>query len=329
MSYANRRYFTVENTPGTGALTVSTAVPGFFTMKSGDGGKLFDIVIREDGVGEEVDRNCTYTHGTTSMDRGTLEESTTGSRLSFTSAATVFCTESAASQQTAAKGFISGLQMSWNSAASMSVSSGAAYIEGTQTIIELPSALTASGLSLTANTWYHVYLYDNAGTAAIEVVTTAPTTPFYGTARSKTGDTSRRYVGSVFPSATNTLEKFNHSVNDGLIVYRDAAKATPFRRLSSGSAITSTTFDCSLVVPTTSRTMLAKCSNTDASINVCVGSGDDTQDGGSTSGYLLVAGGVRSVLPIPLSAAQLAAYDYNSSPTGAFFVDVCGYWYGR
>lgn len=95
MSSANRRYFTVSGTPGTGAITVSTAVAGAWkTMQSGDDGKLFDLTIIE-GTAWEVARNCTYTHGTTSFSRGTFEESTTGSRLSFTSAATVFCTESA------------------------------------------------------------------------------------------------------------------------------------------------------------------------------------------------------------------------------------------
>lgn len=95
MSSANRRHFTVSNTPGTGALSVSAAVTGpWRTMQAGDNGKLFDLTIIE-GTEWEVARNCTYTHGTTSFSRGTFEESSTGSAVSFTSAATVFCTESA------------------------------------------------------------------------------------------------------------------------------------------------------------------------------------------------------------------------------------------
>lgn len=80
---------TISNAPGTsGALTVSSAVAGFLGFGPSDDGKSFILRIEEPGVGVEV-RASVYTHSTTSLSRGTLEVSTTGSAINLTSAAIV------------------------------------------------------------------------------------------------------------------------------------------------------------------------------------------------------------------------------------------------
>lgn len=91
MSYKNICWFTIGNSPGTsGNFTVSTAVDGLHvTLGAADDGLSFDARIFESGVGSEVRTGCTYTHGTTTLSRGTLESSTSGSALNFTSAAQV------------------------------------------------------------------------------------------------------------------------------------------------------------------------------------------------------------------------------------------------
>jgi hypothetical protein len=106
------------------------------------------------------------------------------------------------------RGYIDGLQMQWVSGTALTVSSGAAYIEGSAAVLNAPSAIPKTSLSLTASTWYHVYLYDNAGTPAVELVTTAPAAAYNGTARSKTGDTSRRYLGSVKTDSSGSIFNF-------------------------------------------------------------------------------------------------------------------------
>lgn len=94
--YRNRYVCTISNTPGTsGALTISTAQSGFQTFQSGDNGLLFDVLI-VDGTAWEVRTNCTYTHSGTSLSRGTLEASSTGSAISLTSLAVVTVTATAA-----------------------------------------------------------------------------------------------------------------------------------------------------------------------------------------------------------------------------------------
>lgn len=98
MTRKNLAYFSISNTPGTaGNLTVSTAVDALHvTLGSGDDGGVFSCRIFEAGVGSEIRTGCTYTHGTTTLTRGTLESSTGGSALNFTSAAKVQVVSSAA-----------------------------------------------------------------------------------------------------------------------------------------------------------------------------------------------------------------------------------------
>jgi hypothetical protein len=98
MSRLNCAYFTISNSPGTsGALTVSAAVDSTVrTLGSAQNGQVFDARIFETGVGFEIRTGCTYTHSGTSLSRGTLEDSSTGSALNFTSAAKVMVVETAA-----------------------------------------------------------------------------------------------------------------------------------------------------------------------------------------------------------------------------------------
>lgn len=99
-SYKNRLLCTVSAvaSSGLGAFTVSTASSGYVTFAAGDEGKSFDVVIVE-GTAWEVRTGCVYTHSGTSLSRGTLEASSTGSAVAFTSAALLTVTPSAAAFQ--------------------------------------------------------------------------------------------------------------------------------------------------------------------------------------------------------------------------------------
>lgn len=87
-THVNRLKCTVSGTPGTGTITVSTASSGFRTFAAGDDGLTFSCLFL-DGTAWEVATGCTYTHSGTTLTRGTLENSSTGSAISLTSAATV------------------------------------------------------------------------------------------------------------------------------------------------------------------------------------------------------------------------------------------------
>lgn len=87
--HRNRVQMTVTGAPGTGTITLNAATSGYQSFSSAYGANAtVDILITE-GTSWEVARNCTYTNSGTTVTRGTLEASSTGSAVSFTSAAVV------------------------------------------------------------------------------------------------------------------------------------------------------------------------------------------------------------------------------------------------
>lgn len=88
-SHKNRVKMTVSGTPGTGTITLSAASSGYQSLATAYGANATVDVLITEGTAWEVARDCAYTHSGTTLSRGTLEESSTGSAVSFTSAAVV------------------------------------------------------------------------------------------------------------------------------------------------------------------------------------------------------------------------------------------------
>lgn len=90
-THKNRLKTTISAVAGSGlgALTISTASSGYRTFGAGDDGFTFDGVLIVEGTAWEVRDGCVYTHSGTSLSRGTLQDSSTGSAITFTSAAVV------------------------------------------------------------------------------------------------------------------------------------------------------------------------------------------------------------------------------------------------
>ncbi|MBN5028191.1 hypothetical protein JY419_01970 [Stenotrophomonas maltophilia] len=150
----------------------------------------------------------------------------------------------------AVSAYIDGMQMGYVSGRSLSFSSGSLAIQSTGLILQFPATITKSGISLAANSWGHCYAFSNAGVPDVEVVTTAPAAPYMGTARAKTGDSSRRYLGSVRTDASGLIIPFGHKVQGGEIKYRNSVAANQI--LSSGMSGTPVNVDASPRVPVTS-----------------------------------------------------------------------------
>lgn len=93
----NRAYFKITNTPGAaGDLVVGAAVTGpYRTLGAAQNGRSFEVAI-VDGNAWEIRRGCTFTSATNTLTRGTLEDSSTGSAITLTSAALVMVTATAA-----------------------------------------------------------------------------------------------------------------------------------------------------------------------------------------------------------------------------------------
>lgn len=222
-------------------------------------------------------------------------------------------------------GHILGLRMEYVGPASIRVSSGSAWIPSLQQAIEVPTALTLSGLTLAANTWHHVYLYVNGSTPAIEAVTDAPAAPYSGTARAKTGATSRRYIGSFRTNASSQILKFAQSGN--AVTYLEDTNAAPFLVLAGGTASTATSVSAAAVAPPTATSIKATVLNASTNAYVRLSNSDGPN---AATGYITVAapGGV-TVTEIPLNASQAYTYSYDAAPNSSTYQRVFGYVYER
>lgn len=232
----------------------------------------------------------------------------------------------------ASPGYIDGLQMQWVSATAVTVSSGRAYIPSLGYCLDVPNAIALTGLALTASTFYHLYLYNNSGTPAIECVTTVPAAPYSGTARAKTGDTSRRYIGSVLTDGSGNLWYFQQSGNR--ISYGwGGAGSSPQRPLSSGTATTATAVNLGVGVPVTAATATLRGTNSDPSQGIRIANslipGAVGSSGVGTNFLYAVAPASNVIIDTFMDSSQSILYWFVSTPTVNFAIDIFGYTYER
>jgi|GEM_PF-3418591 len=177
-----------------------------------------------------------------------------GAALASKNAAAVSETNAAASAATAAalgvgRGYIDGLTLSWVSATSISVGAGSAYIPSVSKVVSYAGGtFTPSGA---ANSFIHIYL-----TAAgdIEQAATVPLR-YYNQAHQKTGDNSRRYIGSLLVGAANNVYKFHHHPLDSSMSYTFGNPSiAPFRILNGVTGIGSVSASASC--PPTAHTLI-------------------------------------------------------------------------
>lgn len=223
------------------------------------------------------------------------------------------------------QGYIDGLQLVWGSATSLSVASGRAYIPSLGRTLELPATYTLSGLALTASTWYHAYLYLDGATPKFELVTTAPSAVYYGTARTKTGDTSRRYIGSVLTDSGGSIWPF--IISNGLVMYQGYINQNPFTALIAGTATSETTVSLVGALPSVARIAFLRHTNSATT-------GINTRMNNGTAVYpeyaLNFASGADAFINFPVKSDQSVTYWYNTTPSsGGCSIQVLGYFQER
>jgi hypothetical protein len=211
---------------------------------------------------------------------------------------------------------IGGLQLQWVSGTALTVGTGYAVLPD-GTIINVETAIAKSSLSLSNNTWYHVYLYDNSGTPDIEIVTTAPATAYFGLARAKTGDTSRRYLGSVLTDGSGDIYPF--IMQGTKIKYNTANATTPFRVLTSGAETSNTAVSTAGCVPSTAALVFV------FAIQNGTPSGFVQNSAGQT--LVIALSGQRFAFETFLQSGNL--YYKNSTTGGVFHLDILGYEFER
>lgn len=233
-SYKNRLVCTVSAvaSSGLGAFTVSTASSGYVTFAAGDDAKVYDIVAVE-GTAWEVRTGCTYTHSGTTLSRGTLENSSTGSAIAFTTAATLTVTPSSAkfgALELAMQAVIPGGRLTLESGVPVSTSDQTAkttvywtpYLHNVCPLWDgvnwLPVAFAETSLAVgtvTSGLNYDIFAYLSGGSLALEKLawtnsTTRATAITIQDGRyCKSGDKTRLYIGSFCSTSTTQTEDSN------------------------------------------------------------------------------------------------------------------------
>ena len=233
------------------------------------------------------------------------------------------------------QGYIDGLKMIWVSGTAVSFSSGAAYIPSSGNVVNLTSQFNLTGLSLTASTWYHAYLFLSSGVPTVELVTTAPASPYYGTARAKTGDTSRRYLGSMKTDASGNVFQFIQNILDISYLMDTAITPAITRILAAGVATTVTTVNAATCAPVTSRLIYFNVAVLDTSASARLGNSDMVGGAGLSGAAALlnvVGGSNREYIftMIPTNSSQAIQYVLAGTVSGAgLYLDLTGYTYER
>ncbi|WP_313249540.1 hypothetical protein [Stenotrophomonas indicatrix] len=249
-----------------------------------------------------------------------LQGGSSGERYHATAA------QSATLAALATSAHIGGLGMIYNSGTSVSFTSGTAAIQSTGLILTFPSTITKSGLSLAASTWYHCHGYSNAGVPDVEISTTAPAAAYFGSARSKAGDTSKRYLGSFRTTAAGQIAQFQHNPATGRVTYLGAPYVLT-NVLSAGTATVNTTISCAGMAPLTAIEVDILITNVATSGEV-VTTYSLAADPSSPFGYANPANGVW-IAGHPVDASQAFMYRFASTPNGSVYIDAKAYTFAR
>jgi hypothetical protein len=229
-------------------------------------------------------------------------------------------------------GYIDGLKMVRVSGTALTVTTGNAYVPSANGAIGVTANIAKTGLSLTANTWYHVYLYMNGANADVEIVTTAPAAPYSGTARNKTGDNTRRYIGSILTDASGNIIPFDHCTSLNSVMYAMSINNAPLHPLTAGNTVTpsSSNIDLSTSIPVTGRRATLYLENGSGNGSVAYIANPDLGDPVANV-ISFVRAAAQQASTYLLSSDQKINYTFNVAPSSGKGLDVwvLGYYYER
>lgn len=228
--------------------------------------------------------------------------------------------------RTVASRYIDGLELEW-AANSVIVKPGAAYIAAAGITLEVTAPLTIALSGLTPATFYHVYYFAGVNNvASTELSVTAPVAATVG-GYVKTGDASRRYLGSVLALTATTVQRFQQ--NGGKMYYNATGMGSaPFAVLTAGNATTATDVAVAGVVPVTAVSVLANAINGDTGVTARI-SNSDIGAISSTNCRQTVRPGASSELEILLTASRTFSYAFDSTPSSVLQIRVNAYNFRR
>lgn len=218
--------------------------------------------------------------------------------------------------------FITGLKITYTGTNGFQVETGAAYIPGEGRVITVSSPIVKSGLSFSNNTWYYIYLYNNAGTPDVEINTVAPADAYKGTARTKGGPiTTRRYLGAVRSHGTGQMYRWER--NRDLAMYIEDTSVAPFRVLNAANSgtvwVNTGTID---LLPPHSRWLYARLISNTVITEYAIGG---TTIPIHTVTNLNASGAGVSVVEMPVDSTRRIAYRSGLNSTVSYF-DALGFY---
>lgn len=236
-----------------------------------------------------------------------------------------------AAQGGVSSGYIEGLipSRSVPSGLTLTIGTGAAFMPATGKVLQVTTPITSVLSGFAGDSWVYAYLYDSGSSvAAIEWSATAPAAPYFGTARTKTGDTSRRFLCALKVNVAATAVHYFQWRKDHTRILA-GMNVAPWRVITAaqGTPTTPTTLSLSPgVPPTTDRAFvivsLAAASGGVHDVYFCT-----PETTGVLTGYLTGnTASVRQWLELTVNASQQIQWWFSSAVTGqGFTLDVIGY----
>lgn len=231
-------------------------------------------------------------------------------------------------------GLITGFQIEYVSGTQVKVNPGAAYIESTKKVLFLSASQTLTP-TLAASTWYYIYLYDSGGTPTLEYSTTAPATGFAGTARSKTSDTTKRFIGVFRTNGSSAIHNFYHSLENGMWSWRESiGSGYPGDDFRVGVGITTvqpSTYNvvCTLAAPPICRMVYTRViTNTTTAFAYLYGDNSEMTNTDPTldKGFFALGENTSAYFFMPVNTSNTFRVWYRITPTtGACYVDIYGF----
>lgn len=219
------------------------------------------------------------------------------------------------------KGHMDGLILEWVDGTTLRLTSGSAFIEGLGYAVAVPAPITKSGLSLAAGSWYHVYLRLNAGVPDVEVVTTAPAAPYNGTARSKGGDATRRYLGTFLTNSGGGMKAFKQSAH--YFAWMGRNSIVPHHVLAAGTATSQTPVSLAGIVPFPGIVaMLHARADSSAGLQI-------TNAEAASFAVIEVGPGAEVITPFPVDSTHSVAYANAAAPAVGANLYVPGFFVER
>lgn len=224
-------------------------------------------------------------------------------------------------------GSITGLPVTWTATNELVVGSGSAWIESETNMVRFAGeTVPVSGLP--TNSWAYVYLQHTNGVSGIIVVTNAPNAPFFGTARSQLGATTRRFLCPIRTDSGGGVRVFQYEESSGVFTWTKDYTETLV--LNAGTATSSTLVNASNAVPPISFLFIGNTLNSATAGNVAYGSGEFTvaNTAGSRTAAINATRFYTSAFVV--NTNQQFAYLYSTGPTGgSFFVTVLQFFFSR